>query len=152
MSPKRRSFLLLMFTRLSYTAFAYKNFGGWTLKRFKQTKDSFTTWLELCYSKNGSKLHLISKKWQFMKSSKCDTLAEAIGRQNGQKMAYFATELQSAKNKRKPTLIHHRSFLCKNTHNIRKMRIFWKLANVDNFAKVVGRQNDRKMTYSGTEI
>ena len=28
MSPKRRSFLLLIFTSLSFTAFAYKNFGG----------------------------------------------------------------------------------------------------------------------------
>ena len=57
-----------------------------------------------------------------MKSSKCDTLAEAIERQNGQKMAYFAAELQSAKNKQKATLQHHRSFLRKNslekTHNI----------------------------------
>lgn len=39
-----------------------------------------------------------------MKSSKCDTFAEAIERQNGKKMAYFAAELQSAKNNRKPIL------------------------------------------------
>lgn len=68
------------------------------------------------------------------------------------KMAYFAAELQRAKNKRKPTLQHHRSFLCKNTHNIRKMRIFWKVANVGNFAKVVGRQNDQKWLILGLKF
>lgn len=48
MSPKRRSFLLLIFTRLSFTAFTYKNFGGELYSALNKRKTALQhDWLEI---------------------------------------------------------------------------------------------------------